>query len=177
MIDAAILPQLLSYDDQTGRFIWLARASHLAKSEDYARRWNSRYAGKPALTAISKGYLVGTILNRCVFSHRVAWAMVHGKWPDNFIDHINGNRADNRISNLREVDKKENGRNAKLFINNTSGCSGVHFSTKRNRWVSKISTNYGLYHIGEFRSFEEAVAARKLAEARFGYSHRHGASK
>jgi hypothetical protein len=100
--------------------------------------------------------------------------MIHGYWPDE-IDHINGDRADNRLSNLREVSNIENQRNKVLPRNNKSGHIGVSWNKDSKKWMARITINYKLKQVGQFSTIEEAVAARKEAERKFGFSERHGA--
>ncbi len=67
-------------------------------------------AGKPA-GGVKSGYVRIAISGVNVFAHRAAWAITHGKWPNEVIDHINRNRQDNRLENLRDVSGTENARN------------------------------------------------------------------
>lgn len=108
----------------------------------------------------------------CFDEHRAVWAMFYNYWPIE-IDHINGDRQDNRIENLREVTRSENLRNARRRCTNVSGVTGVSWDTKLSRWVAVIQTTYNKY-LGSFDSFEEAVAARKAAEIKYGYHPNHG---
>jgi hypothetical protein len=98
--------------------------------------------------------------------------MVYGDEPQD-IDHINGNRRDNRIANLRAVDRRENMRNARLRSNNTSGIVGVTFSRDRKKWVAQINDGK-VRSLGRFDKFEDAVEARKAAERRAGFHPNHG---
>ncbi|ARC38619.1 HNH endonuclease [Paracoccus yeei] len=144
-------------------------------SEAVASAWNVQFAGKPALIINrSDGYLSGSIFDKRFLAHRVVWAMKYGEWPKDQIDHINGNRSDNRISNLRDVPNIENGKNLGLPSNNTSGVRGVYFSTLRKKWVVQIGSHEKRKTIGSFHDFEDAVAARRKAEKQFGYHSNHG---
>lgn len=121
--------------------------------------------------------------------HRVLWEVVNGKIEDNLtIDHINGNRADNRIENLRLVPKTVNARNVKLLVNNTSGVAGVHFSTD-NYWVARYNDingvrrtkKFSVKKLGNKGAFDAAVAYRKAKIEELnryygedGYTERHG---
>lgn len=99
------LRQLVEYDPETGFLTW--------KPRDGNARFNSKLAGKPALAQPSKGYRTGRIKGKNYKAHRAAWAVTHGEWPQGQIDHINGDRSDNRLSNLRAVSQSENGKNQK----------------------------------------------------------------
>lgn len=92
----------------------------------------------------------------------------------NDIDHINGDPSDNRFVNLRNVSHQDNGRNMKLNKASTSGCPGVGFDKRRNVWCARIHLNYRNKFLGQFKSFDEAVAARRAAEVEFGFHENHG---
>lgn len=105
---------------------------------------------------------------RLLLAHRVAWAIYHGAWPDRIVDHINHDKLDNRIQNLRLVTNSESARNKPLSPRNKSGVAGVQ--RVGNRWVVTISTT----QLGSFRSFDDAVAARRAAEVEMGFHPNHG---
>ena len=109
------------------------------------------------------------------FEHRAIWAMVYGYWPKE-VDHINGDPQDSRLENLREVTHRENCLNGRTRSRNASGANGVNWDSSRNKWLVRIQTEYGARNCGRFDSFEEAVAARKTAEAQYGYHPNHGRS-
>lgn len=161
-----VLRALLEYNPETGLFIWKERG---------VSSWDNRWAGKPALCCNWNGYKVGVILcKRSVQAHRVAFKYMHGHDPVGQIDHINGIRFDNRIANLRDVTVLENRRNAACPSHNTSGFIGVRFRPDRNRWRAHISVNNNTKHLGSFSTREEAIAARKAAEAFYGFHENHG---
>lgn len=160
------LRQRLSYDPETGQLCWKAHPVMPAK-------WNTRWAGKPALYGRHRqGYCKGRIDGKMMYAHRVAWAIHHGAWPDGQIDHINHDTSDNRIANLREVSKRENARNLPLLRSNSTGVAGVYH--RDNKWVAMIRVDRELRHLGYFAKFEDAVAARKAAEAKHGFHANHG---
>lgn len=130
----------------------------------------SRKTGKQVFTNVHhSGYLKGAIGTRTFTAHRVAMAISLGEWPNGEVDHINGNRSDNRFKNLRIVTRSENQRNAKLRSDNTSGHVGV--SKKKDKWIAKIKEK----QIGTFETKKQAIAARKAAEKQLGgFSSRHG---
>lgn len=107
------------------------------------------------------------------YAHRVAWAMHYGEWPTGQIDHINGNRDDNRIANLRVVTPLENMRNRRLQHKNHTGHQGIR-PTKHGTWFASIGIANSLKVLGTFRSKEAAVAARKNAEIELGFHQNHG---
>ena len=160
MIEPERLHDFLRYED--GELYWLHRP-------DGMLRWNTRYAGTRAFTANKIGYRTGAIQNKLNQAHRVIWAMHHGRWPDGQIDHINGNRSDNRIENLREASAFQNSQNAKRRVDNTSGTAGVSFFKERNQWTARICCNGKKHHLGYFSSREDASVARLEAEIRLGF--------
>jgi hypothetical protein len=174
-IDPRILRELLEYDPQTGLFVWKPRAASHFKNETSCKRWNANFANKPALTSDNgSGYRQGTIFEKLYYAHRIAWALYYGEWPTDQIDHVNGNRSDNRISNLRAVTKEANGRNAARRKDNASGVTGVYWSDWRNKWQAYIRLQGKKRHLGYFNDIEAAASARKVAERENGYHPNHG---
>lgn len=105
------------------------------------------------------GYLGISALGFKYLVHRLVWFYVKGVWPNDRIDHINGDRTDNRIENLREASAAQNSRNARLRSDNTSGYKGVSFDKTRKKWVARIIVNYRQNVLGYFDSMEDAIAA------------------
>jgi len=104
----------------------------------------------------------------------VIWAIVHGEWPEWQIDHINGVRRDTRLCNLRSVSASENSRNCALSTRNKSGSIGVCWDAHHNKWHASIKVDGRQVALGRFSEFENAVSARKAAEAKYGYHVNHG---
>ena len=152
--------QLIRYEPETGRFIWLRRDD----SQHEGRRWNTRHAGKDAGTIKSEGYREIHICGRLHKAHRLAWLLETGSWPKNQIDHINRVRSDNRFSNLRQVSNSENAQNRKLAANNTTGYTGVY--KYPGFWIARIKLKGEAHHLGSFNSAEEAALAYKDAKKR-----------
>ena len=93
------------------------------------------------------------------FAHRLAWLYVTGKWPSSDIDHISGEKADNRFANLRLATGSENLANAPRPRHNTTGLKGVNWHGKAGRWRATIKKDRKPIHIGYFDSAIEAHAA------------------
>ena len=146
--------ELFEYNPETGEFI-----------RRVARGGERRGARVKTLT--DKGYLRIGIDGADYRAHRVAWLYVHGEWPADQLDHINGKRSDNRIANLRLASHAENSRNRYRSRNNTSGYKGVDFN--RGRWRALIGTGGKNLHLGYFSSAAEAHAAYcRAAQELFG---------
>lgn len=173
------LRQLLIYEPETGKLFWKPRdvswfAGNRNTPEQNCKTWNTRHAGKEACATPQRGYKIGNVLNCLILAHRAAWAIHYGKWPDETIDHINGNRSDNRIVNLRDVSHHENMKNVRTPVTNTSGHIGVTLFKPNGKWVAGIKVNGKRLYLGYFDTIEEAVAVRKAAEAKYGFHPLHG---
>ena len=179
-IDPELLRKLLRYEPETGKLFWLPRTPDLFHDTTDRRgvnwccqAWNGKNAGREAFTANSAGYRMGAVFGRNYGAHRVAWALTSGSWPK-MIDHINGDRSDNRLANLRSVSRLENQRNMKRGSDNKSGQTGVGWDSSRDRWVAAIGVGGRTDHIGRFDKKADAIAARKQAERDFGFHPNHG---
>lgn len=159
------LRQLLTYDPDMGLFVWLARtpdlfcARHVQPNAACAR-WNTKLAGKPALTAKDKfGYCHGSILGVNIKAHRAAWAMTCGAWPNGHVDHINRDKSDNRISNLRVVSHGVNMQN--LNARGTSQYLGVSKYRRGDyeKWVARMNFNGRQVHCSYWDTEEDAARA------------------
>ena len=174
-ITPELLRQLLRYEPETGKLFWKPRTVDLFKDMRCFNSWTARFSGKEALTARNtKGYYVGTILGNDYSAHRAAWTLYHGFWPVGDIDHINGNPSDNRASNLRDVSRTENCKNAKISTNNKSGVTGVSYWRRGNKWRVQIKSENKVIHIGYYKNFQDAVTARRQSEADYGFHSNHG---
>jgi len=107
------------------------------------------------------GYLVVKVDGKKLKAHRLAWALYHGSWPKNHIDHINGVKTDNRLSNLRDVTVAQNLQNQRRPQVSNKSCEflGVSLDKRKNLWVAQIQVNRKGIYIGRFKTAEEAHAA------------------
>lgn len=170
------LRSLLNYNPESGEFTWLERPRDSFFSYRGFRTWNARYAGKVAGT-LTDGYFLISIFKRQFLAHRLAWAIYHGEWPENDIDHINGIRSDNRIVNLRSVTRAENRKNSALSGRNTSGVSGVGWFSPASLWRARIHVDGKEISLGYFKTKDEAIASRKKAEVYYNFHPNHGRAK
>lgn len=123
------------------------------------------------------GYLRVFVLSKRYKIHHLVWAAEHGDWPSQELDHIDGNRSNNHISNLRQVSRAINAKNAKMKSTNTSGYPGVSYHAGEGKFSSRVTHNYKRYFCGWHSTAEEAYAARQAfiaAHPEMGYTERHG---
>lgn len=181
-IDIDILRKLIRYEPESGRLFWLNRDVSMflgtvsRTPEHLCKWWNNRFAEKEAFTSIcGSGAFNGKIFGESIYAHRIAWALHHGTWPCEDIDHINGNRLDNRAVNLRVVNHQQNMQNKKRYKSCKSGTPGVAWNEPRRRFQVYITVNKHHRHIGWFKILDDAIAARRIAERDAGCFHpNHG---
>ena len=145
-ISQEYLKSILHYDSVTGVFTRIKSVSKSVKVGDLA--------GTEA-----NGYKAFSVLGKTYRAHRLAWLYHHGVFPLSIIDHINRDKSDNRICNLREATAEENQKNRVKNINNTSGFKGVHFRKDRGTFVARAMINGKSRYIGSFRTSKEASDA------------------
>jgi len=150
----SILHELFSYQD--GKLIW-------------KKSGNGRTVGDEAGMITEKGYRRVKVNGDLHMAHRLVWAYHFDSVP-NYIDHIDGNKLHNAISNLRSATKVENGRNISLRKDNTSGVKGVYWAKREQKWAAELSVNKQIKRLGYFDDIE--LADLVVTEARNKY---HGA--
>lgn len=172
------LNEMLSYDIQTGTLTWKDRPTSsfhgsVMPAEIMEKSWRSRFAGKPA-GGYGGGYHRVMIDGHHHLTHRVIWKIQTGEDPVE-IDHIDGNRLNNRFENLRSVTRAINMRNKNLYKNNKSGVPGVEYRARDNSWVVKVGVGEGKQlNLGSFKTKEEAIAGRICANVVLEYHENHG---
>ena len=143
------LSEVLEYNPVTGQFVW---------------RSDGTYAGTKV-----KGYIAIRVGLRRYYAHRLAWLYVKGVWPVSQIDHINRNKSDNRIANLRQATASQNQGNRTAPCNNKSGIRGVRFDKARDKWYADIRKNGRTQFLGRYDTAEEATAVySRAAQEQFG---------
>ncbi len=166
--DPEYLRQRLRYDPSSGKLFWLPKSIDV-------NGWNKKYSGREAFTAkMRNGYLTGAVDSKNYLAHRIAWAVYYGKEPNGEVDHIDHNRANNCITNLREVSRTENCRNMSAYSTRTSGITGVHWYPMRQKWKAEIWVNYKKICLGYFSDINDAAKARSQAERKYSFHANHG---
>lgn len=147
------LKEAIDYHPDTGRMFWMVeRRSGKHKTVVCAR------PGDEIRNVTAKGYLVVVFDGVRIPAHRVAYALYHGRWPSGFIDHINCKKDDNRIENLRDATRSQNGGNLRAPRTNTTGFKGVS-KIASGRFKASITENGQSRQIGIFDTAEEAASA------------------
>lgn len=148
---------VLDYDPTTGILRWRARTTY----------FNGPVKPGDVAGTLKDGYLSIRTGQRNYRAHRLAWLLMTGAFPPkgHEIDHANGDRSDNRWSNLRLANRSENNMNAGLRSNNKSGTKGVSYRPDTGKWHARIKRDGKVTLLGDYASLDEAIAARKAAEA------------
>lgn len=146
------LKEALEYDPEAGELKWKVASGSASPRETAGTKHNRGYV------AIG---LDGTVM----LAHRAAWALTHGHWPEAEIDHRDGDRANNKLANLREATHAQNMTNLALARNNSSGVTGVDFMIRKNVWRASIWVDGKKKHLGVFKRKDDAVDARLRAQA------------
>ena len=149
------LRSLLNYDPDTGVFAWRVTRSNVK-------------AGMRAGGLMQHGYRTISVVRHRYYEHRLVWLYVHERWPTLDIDHINGNRADNRLANLREVTRRVNLENQWLARRDSkSGLRGVHWSASHKAFLAQLQVRGRNVYLGQFDTAEEAHQAYLDAKRKY----------
>lgn len=145
------LKSRLRYDSETGKFYWIN-----------PRKWNIN-PGDEAGSVERKGYIVINVGRGGLYkAHRLAWLYVYGEWPKNQLDHIDRDKKNNRISNLREATNSQNQQNTPKYKTKAlvrSKYKGVSFHNKTKKWQAEIQIEKKRFYLGLFSCEEDAAMA------------------
>jgi hypothetical protein len=145
------LTQVLRYEPETGFLFWTDKAYKSVKNKK---------AGSPN----QLGYIIVIFKGKPYKAHRLAWLLTYGVWPSQMIDHIDGNKSNNTLLNLRDVDNKTNQCNRhKARVDSKSGLMGA--SPFRNKWKAQIKRNGVIKYLGIYDTALEAHQAYKLEKS------------
>ena len=145
---AELAKKRIDYNRETGIFTWAESGRGIRMSAT-------------AGCADVHGYWKIKLGRKAYRAHRLAWLIVYGEWPSSDLDHINGDRLDNRLENLREATHSLNMQNKRSAMKNnkSSGLLGVTWNKQHKKWQSKIMVNKVFHHVGYFNCPDEAHAA------------------
>ena len=141
-----ILNEYFSYNPESGCISWI-KARSQSKIGSIAGSINNR------------GYLRIQFFGVSYLAHRIAWKMYYGVDPNDIVDHKNGEKADNRISNLRDCNKSQNGANRSKASKSNTGIRGVSWCKRRRKYCSYISKDGKNRYLGSFEHIDDAVEA------------------
>jgi hypothetical protein len=144
------LREVLAYDPDTGVFIH--KLSNPRTPEGSVAGWGS-----------PNGYVRISVDDSKYLAHRLAWFHTYGQWPSGFIDHVNRDKSDNRIANLRQATKSQNSGNAIRRKDNKTGTRGVYWHKVANKFAAQLQINKKNITLGYFTTVEEAKAAYEAA--------------
>ena len=155
MISVETLKELLEYKE--GALLWKQSKGHMK-------------AGSVAGSITANGYVRVCVNRKTYLAHRLIFFMHHGYMP-NFVDHIDCNKQNNKIENLREASMAENNRNVGLSKKNSSGVKGVSWVARDKKWRVQIRLNIKTISLGNYDDLKEAetvsIEARKLLHKDF----------
>lgn len=155
MLTQARLKELLRYDAEAGQFFWIVP------------RRNNVEVGRRAGDTTRYGYRRICIDRKSYQEHRLVWLYSTGEWPSGQIDHINGCRSDNRLTNLRDVSAAINSQNCRFpQKKSSSGLLGVYFNKESKKWIAQIKHGAKRLTIGRFDDPEDAHLAYVEAKRR-----------
>jgi hypothetical protein len=170
-----IINELFTLDAETGILYYNVRDEKHFKRPAWCSSWNKRYANTSAKLCLNRkdGYRTVRIDGINYPQHRVIMKMINGVDPD-FVDHINGDRQDNRVCNLRSVAYVDNYKNMSKSSRNKSGYIGVNYRKDDNTWEGRVTINYKDIERKRFKTKEEAIAHVAYLHKKYNFHPNHG---
>ena len=146
MVNQEYLNKIFEYNKETGVLIWKVTRSSKVKCGMIAGSLNPH----------NGGYIQVIFNKRAYYAHKIIWEMIYGERPK-YLDHIDGNRANNRLNNLRSVNASQNACNSRVSKRNTTGYKGVHWNKQRNKWTVFVRKNRKLHYGGAYINLIDAI--------------------
>lgn len=168
ILPISVLRECFDCDFPTGHLSWKTRPiSHFSGARG-CNSANAKFAGKSVAPKLNnRGYRVVGITFQgkagIYLQHRIVFALVTGEWPAGMLDHIDGDRTNNAISNLRPCTMQQNAMNQPGKLPSAGRLKGASFHQRLGKWSSSICLNYTKRHLGYFETAEEAHAAYQAA--------------
>jgi len=162
------LTTILHYCHESGLLSWKERPASMFNSAGHAERWNKQCANKNIDCINNAGYKVIRLSKRNYLVHRIIWLLYHG-YDATVIDHIDRDKTNNSIINLRNTSQAENCRNQSKRPTNKSGITGVCYNKNRNTWLIQINLKSGKKFSRNLKCLFEACCLRKSLELQNGY--------
>ena len=153
MLTQSRLMSLLSYEPDTGKFVWSVSRG-------------GKPAGKECGMDRGDGYIVIRVDKVLYLAHRLAFLWMHGAFPEALVDHVNGDKSDNKWQNLRHATSAQSLQNITIRSDNSSGMIGVSFDKRRGNWRAYIVVNSKQHHLGSFKCKRTAAEAYIAAKSR-----------
>jgi hypothetical protein len=160
IITAEIAREFLDYDPENGILRWKRRDKCWFKREQDYKTWNARFAGQASGCFGGEGYLYTAIFHHLFRTHRVIWLIVYGVWPSEQVDHINGDRIDNRQVNLRLANNAQNAVNRPANKRKLPRGVSLHHN---GSYRAQIGSGPSHEHLGLFDNPEDASVAYEVA--------------
>lgn len=155
-MNAELARSMFSYDKDSGKLFWKFSSGMFAEGDEVGTKTSSPNCRTE--------YLQVTLFKKTYKVHRLIWLILHGSFPDCYIDHIDGNGLNNSKSNLREATPSQNMMNQRVRSDSSSGVKGVSFDKSRNKWYAYINKDGKRKMLGRYEAKSEAINARHIAE-------------